>query len=47
MYVMISLILLQFTTPLHLAVHHNNSDIVNLLVEDGADVNAKDRVSSV
>ena len=42
MYVMISLTLIQVTTTLlHLAVQHNNSDIVNLLVEEGADVNAK------
>ena len=49
MYVMISLTLIQGTiTLLHLAVQHSNSDIINLLLEEGADVNAKSfGVSSV
>ena len=35
------------TTPLHLAIQCGNDDIVNLLLEEGADVNAEDGVSSV
>ena len=40
---------LQFSTsPLHMALQHDNNDIVHLLLEEGADVNAKGgRVSSV
>lgn len=37
---------LQFClTPLHLAVWYGQESIVKLLLEHGADVNAKDRVS--
>ena len=35
------------STPLHLAAEGGNDDIVNLLLEEGADVNAWDWVSSV
>ena len=31
-------------TPLHCAAWRNNSDVVKILVENGADVNAKDKV---
>ena len=32
-------------TPLHLAAYGGNADIVKVLLEEGADVNAKDKVS--
>ena len=33
-------------TPLHVAAGNNNTDVVNLLISYGADVNVRDNVSS-
>ena len=32
-------------TPLHVAAYDRNADIVKVLLEEGADVNARDKVS--
>ena len=34
-------------TPLHRAVQGNNRDLVELLLQSGADVNAKDKVNRI
>ena len=32
-------------TPLHIAAFHGHTEIVSLLIGNGADINSKDRVS--